>query len=172
MIQTLLNIWNLILKSNLFNFILMLLCLAWIIDYFDLGGALEKGRKSIEDKVNNAKQEHSDALNTLYETQDKEASVDEEAYKIIDKSSKNAVIVGENLLKEAHKQSETYSQTTQKAIDANIANAKLHITNETAEKAVNLAKKHIVNELNKDRNLQIKYINESLENLRNTNVRW
>ena len=51
MTDTLLEIWNKILTSNLFNFVLMLILLGWIIDKFKLGDVLEAGRKSIEDKI-------------------------------------------------------------------------------------------------------------------------
>ena len=166
MLNTLLEIWNKILLSNLFNFVLMLVLLGWIIEKFDIGGALEKDRKSIEDKINNSKKEHETALQNLYATQEKEVEVDKEILDIIDKSAHNAVIVGEKLVEEAKKQSENFSKSTQKAIATNIEKLRLNLTNETAQTAINKAKNHIENLLKEDRNLHIKYINESIESLK------
>ncbi len=166
MINTLLEIWNKILLSNLFNFVLMLFLLGWIINKFDIAGALEKGRKSIEDKINNSKKEHEDALKNLYETQEKGIEVDKEILDIIDKSAKNAVIVGEKLVEDAQKQSENFSKSTQKAIETNTEKLRLNLTNETAQTAINMAKNHIEKLLKEDRNLHIRYINESIEALK------
>ena len=166
MIETLLTIWNKILLSNLFNFVLMLVLIGWLIDKFDIGGALEKGRKSIEDKINNSKKEHENALQNLYATQEKGVEIDKEILDIIDKSAKNAVIVGEKLVEDAQKQSETFAKTTQKAIETNIEKLRLNLTNETAKTAINKAKNHIEKLLTEDRNLHLKYINESIESLK------
>ena len=165
MIQTLLEIWNKILTSNLFNFVLMLVLLGWIIDKLKLADALEKGRKSVENRITSAKQEHKAALETLYETQDKGIDVEKEALEIIDKSAKNAVLVGEKLVEDAQKQAQSFSKTTEKAIKTNTERLKLNLTNETAQASINLAKKHIQNLLEEDRNLHIKYINESIDKL-------
>jgi len=166
MIDTLLEIWNKILLSNLFNFVLMIVLLGWIIDKFDIGGALEKGRKSIEDKINNSKKEHEDAVQTLYEVQANNAEIEKEAFEIIEKSAKNAVFVGEKLVQDAQNQSKTFAKSTQKAIETNTEKLKMNLTNETAQAAINMAKDHIEKLLKEDRNLHIKYINESIDALK------
>ena len=168
MINTLLEIWNKILTSNLFNFVLMLVFLGWLIDKLNLADVLEKGRKSIEDKILTAKQEHKSAVETLYETQEQGIEVEKEALEIIDKSAKNAVLVGEKLVEDAQKQAQSFSVTTKKAIKTNSEKLRLNLTNETAEASLDLAKKHIQKLLDEDRNLHIKYINESIETLGKT----
>ena len=126
---------------------------------------LEAGRKSIEDKILSAKQEKETALQTLYETQEQGMNVEKEVLDIIDRSAKNAVLVGEKLVEDAQKQSESFSKTTQKAIDTNIEKLRMNLTNETAKTAINKAKTHIENLLKEDRSMHIKYINESIESL-------
>ena len=103
--ETFIKIWNTILTSNLFNFVLMIVLLGWLIEKFDIAGSIEKGRKSIEDKILNSKKEHEIALNELYKSQEKEVEVDKEILDIIDNSAKNAVLVGEQIIKDAQIQS-------------------------------------------------------------------
>ena len=170
MLETFLEIWNKILTSNLFNFVLMLVLLGWLIDKFDIAGTIEKGRKSIEDKILNAKKEKEEALKTLYETQEHGVNVEQESLEIIDKSAKNAVLVGEKLVEDAEKLAESFSVSTQKAINTNIEKLRLNLTNETAQTALNLAKNHIEKLLKEDRNLHIKYINESIDSLKG--IKW
>lgn len=167
--ETLLEIWNKILTSNLFNFVLMLVILGWIINKFKIADILEQGRKRIEDKINNSKKEHQQALQTLYETQEKEKDVDKEILEIFDKSAKNAVLVGEKLVSDAEKIAETFSLSAQKTINSNIEKSKLNITDETAKTVIDIAKNYIENQLKEDRNLHIKYINKSIDELKEIN---
>ena len=166
MTDTLLEIWNKILTSNLFNFVLMLILLGWIIDKFKLGDVLEAGRKSIEDKIVSSKQNRINAVKELFETQENGVKVEQEALEIREKSADNAVIVGEKLVEDAKKESENYSKNIQKNIDSNIEKLRMNLTNETAQLAINKAKNHIENELKKDRTLHIRYINESIDALK------
>lgn len=165
MIQTLLTIWNKILMSNLFNFVLMLVFLGWIIKKFDIAGALEAGRKSIEDRILLAKLERENAVRELFDTQSEGSKVDKEVFETIENAEKNAVIVGEKLVADAKVQSENFGKATKKAIDTSIERLKNNLTNETAQAALNLAKDHIEKQLKENRDLHIRYINESIEAL-------
>ncbi len=170
MINILLEIWNKILTSNLFNFVLMLVFLGWIIKKCKIADMLENGRKSIEDKIISAKAEKENAIKALYEIQEQGVNVEKEVLDIIEKADKNAIIVGEKLIDDAEKQSETFTKSTQKAIDTNIEKLRLNLTNETAQIVLDKAKNHIEKLLKEDRNLHIKYINESIEALREVNI--
>ena len=166
MIDTLLNIWNKILTSNLFNFVLMLVLLGWIIDKLDLAQKLEDGRKSIEDKILNAKLNKENAAKVLFETQEKGAEVDKEIFETIEKAEKNAVLVGEKIVEDAKKQSAEYSKNLKAAIDSNIEKLKLNLTAKTAQQAIEMAKNHIEKQLDGNKELHIRYINESIDALK------
>ena len=165
MIDTLLEIWNKILTSNLFNFVLMLVFLGWIIEKTNMGQKLEEGRKSIEDKITNAKLNKENAAKILFETQEKGAEVDKEVFETIEKAERNAVIVGEKIIAEAEKQSAEYGKNIKATIDSNIEKLKLNLTTKTAQKAISMAKKHVEEQLEGNRELHIKYINESIVNI-------
>ena len=121
---TLLQIWNNILTSNLFNFVVMLFVLGWIIKKFDIAGLLEKGRKSIEDNIQTSKDVKKESLDKLYETQEKTKEIDKEVFEILNKADKNATIVGKKLVDDAKRQAVEFDKTLQKTIDGNIKDRK------------------------------------------------
>ena len=49
--ENLIEIWKQICESNLFNFVVMVLLLAWLVKKFDLGAKIEAGRKKIESNI-------------------------------------------------------------------------------------------------------------------------
>ena len=59
--------------------------------------------------------------------------------------------------------SESIKESGKKAIESNIKTVKTDIMKETAEEALFLAEQHIKSELERDPNLHIKYINESID---------
>ncbi|MCM1265833.1 MAG: ATP synthase F0 subunit B [Candidatus Gastranaerophilales bacterium] len=165
MTETLLHIWSKILLSNLFNFVVMVLLLGWLIKKFDIAGKLEQGRKNIEDRILLSNMTKENAVKELFETQSKTESVDNEVFEILERAEKNAVIVGERLVQEAVKQADEFDKNTKKAVDANVKALKISLTSKTADAAVKLAKKHIEDELHNNKDLHIKYINESIDAL-------
>ena len=162
---TLLQIWNNILTSNLFNFVVMLFVLGWIIKKFDIAGLLEKGRKSIEDNIQTSKDVKKESLDKLYETQEKTKEIDEKVFEILNKADKNATIVGEKLVDDAKRQAVEFDKALQKTIDGNIKALNLNLSNKTAEASIKLAKKHIEKELENNKDLHMKFINESIDAL-------
>lgn len=166
MTETLLKIWNIILTSNLFNFVLMLVILGWIINKFNLADVLENGRQKIEDRLILARASKEKSIKTLFEVQEKDKEIDKKVYETINHSVQNAVIVGEKLVSDAKIQAEGIEKSTQKSIETNIEKLRMNVTAETAESALNIAKEYIVNEFKKNRDLHIRYINESIEALK------
>ena len=162
----LIKIWQITLKSNLFNFILMLMFLGWIIKKFNLADVLENGRKQIEDNIHKAKQEKINSEKEFFKTRSETKNVEKEANEIVKHSEENAVLVGENLVKTAEIQSESYSKNIDKIIDDKIKILRKNLTNDTAQKSISIAKNHIENLLNNDRQLHLKYITESVEALK------
>ena len=165
MFESFIKIWTEILQSNLFNFVLMLFVLGWIFKKFDIAGKLEQGRKNTEDKIILSGLTKEKAVKNLYKTQAENESVNNMVFDILDKSEKNADTAGKKLMDDALKITEGLSFTLKKTKENNIKALKQELTQKTAQAALVLAKEHIVNELKKDRNLHIKFINESIEAL-------
>ncbi len=165
MTETLLHIWSKILLSNLFNFVVMVCLLGWLIKKFNIAEKLEQGRKNIEDRILVSNIAKENAIQNLFETQAETEKNDEEVFAILDKAEKNAVIVGEKLVEDAEKQASEFDKNTKKAVEANIKSLKINLTSKTADTAIKLAKKHIEAELKDNKDLHIRYINESIDAL-------
>lgn len=165
MMDTFLHIWTKILESNLFNFVLMLVLLNWIINKTNMSDKLEAGRKSIEDKINNSKLAKENALKELFELQEKSKDVAKEAHEILAKSNSNAVMVGEKIIEDAKKQACEYGKNLDKIVESNKKAVKNKLTEETAKTAVKIAQDYIEEKLENDRSLHIKFINESIDAL-------
>ncbi len=161
--ENLIEIWSKICESNLFNFIVMILLLAWMVKKFDLGSKIEAGRKKIEQTISDSEQEKDSSLQKLYEAQEAVTKIDEEMFKIFKSAEDNAKIIGEKLIKEGHSQTGVIKENSKKAIDANIKSVKNEIMKETAEQALSLAEEKIKKALENDPELHHKYIYESID---------
>ena len=161
--ENLIEIWAKICESNLFNFTVMILLLAWIVKKFDLGNKIEQGRKKIEQNISDSEKAKEESLAKLYEVQDNVTKIDEEMLKFFKAAEDNAKVIGEKMIEEGKSQSEAIKENSKKAIDANIKTVKTEIVKETAEEALSLAEQHVKSELERDPNLHIKYINESID---------
>ncbi len=161
--EQLIEIWAKICESNLFNFIVMILLLAWMVKKFDLGSKIEAGRKKIEQNISESEKAKEESLTKLYKAQEDATKVDEEMFKIFKAAEENAKVMGEKLIAEANSQKDVIKENSKKAIDANIKSVKNDILKETAEEAMKLAEEHIKSELERDPNLHQKYIYESID---------
>ena len=161
--EQLIEIWAKICESNLFNFIVMILLLAWMVKKFDLGSKIEAGRKKIEQNISESEKAKEESLTKLYKAQEDATKVDEEMLKIFKAAEENAKVMGEKLIAEANSQKDVIKENSKKTIDANIKSVKNDILKETAEEAMKLAEEHIKSELERDPNLHQKYIYESID---------
>lgn len=161
--ENLIEIWKQICESNLFNFVVMVLLLAWLVKKFDLGAKIEAGRKRIESTIAESETAKEENLKKLYDAQDSSTKIDEEMLKVFNTAEEKARFVGEKLLEEGKSQTEVIKENSKKAIDANIKTVKNEIVKETAEEAMKLAEEHIKSTLEKDPNLHQKFIWESID---------
>lgn len=161
--ENLIEIWKQICESNLFNFVVMVLLLAWLVKKFDLGAKIEAGRKKIESNIAESETVKEENLKKLYEVQEASTKIDEEMLKVFSSAEEKARFVGEKLLEEGKIQAESIKENSKKTIDANIKTVKNEIIKETAQEAMKLAEQHIKSTLESDPNLHQKFIWESID---------
>lgn len=170
MLETLIKIWNSILQSNLFNFVLMLFLLAWIFKKCNLAEKLEEGRKSIENKILQSKLAKEQALNDLYAVQEKTKEIDDKIFEILEKSNKNAKMVGEKILQNAELSIKNLNDNLKQTIDTNAKALNIKMTNKTIDTILEVTKQHIQKELKSDKTLHFKFINESIDALKGVDL--
>lgn len=161
--ENLIEIWKQICESNLFNFVVMVLLLAWLVKKFDLGAKIEAGRKKIESNIVESETVKEENLKKLYEVQEASTKIDEEMLKVFSSAEEKARFVGEKLLEEGKIQAESIKENSKKTIDTNIKTVKNEIIKETAQEAMKLAEQHIKSTLESDPNLHQKFIWESID---------
>lgn len=161
--ENLIEIWKQICESNLFNFVVMVLLLAWLVKKFDLGAKIEAGRKKIESNIAESETVKEENLKKLYEVQEASTKIDEEMLKVFNSAEEKARFVGEKLLEEGKIQAESIKENSKKTIDTNIKTVKNEIIKETAQEAMKLAEQHIKSTLESDPNLHQKFILESID---------
>ena len=161
--ENLIEIWKQICESNLFNFVVMVLLLAWLVKKFDLGAKIEAGRKKIESNIAESETVKEENLKKLYEVQEASTKIYEEMLKVFSSAEEKARFVGEKLLEEGKIQAESIIENSKKTIDTNIKTVKNEIIKETAQEAMKLAEQHIKSTLESDPNLHQKFIWESID---------
>ena len=85
--NTIIHIWDTLVKSNTFNFLVMLAILYWIVKKFDIAGSLENFKSSIINSINKADEEKETAKNILLSAEKSVENLDSE----ISQKLKNAV---------------------------------------------------------------------------------
>lgn len=152
-----------ILESNLFNFIIVLAVVIWLIKKTDVAGLIAKKRDEIIELIKNAENEKTVKQNNLNNTKIKVQNVSQEVKKISDEGEQVAKNLSENILDDAKKQAEDF----QKKAESSVESQKQVVSNEIMTKitgaAFYIAEEHIKQSI--DERLHRKYIEEFIDNL-------
>jgi len=154
---------NLILHSNLFNFLIVILFIVWVIKKANLAELIAKKQAEIAELIKNALEEKKIKQNHLLVTKTKVSNVKQEVLNIIDEGEQVANNISESILEDAEKQSEDMHK---KAV-VSVNNQKQMVSSDVRVKISNaafyIAEEHIKQAI--DERLQKKYIDEFINNL-------
>lgn len=164
-LSTIAKIWDIIIKSNTFNFIIFVAILAWVFNKINVKGMIEGLQQKIIKIIEDAKKEKEEAHQSLKVAQKAVENLPKELESIVSDAKKSADVISEKILTEAQKQIESIEQNAQKVIDAEEKLLIAKLTKSTSNVSVDLAKTHIQNVLEQTPTLQEKYINESIDEL-------
>jgi F0F1-type ATP synthase membrane subunit b/b' len=152
-----------ILGSNLFNFIIVLAVVIWLIKKANLSAAIVKIKNDIIEIINNIENERAVKRNHLVNIKMKVQNVNQEVQKIINEGEQVAKSLSENIITDANKQAE---EVVKKA-ETSVENQKQVVSNEIMTKvtgaAFYVAEEHIKQAI--DDRLHRKYIEEFIDNL-------
>ncbi len=163
--NTVINIWDTIVKSNTFNFLVMLAILYWIVKKFDIQGNLENFKNSITNSIKKADVEKELAGKTLLSAEKSVANLDFE----ISQKLKNAKKQAETLVKSIEEQTENkvnqLEKNIEKVIETEEKKISSKLTSKTATTSALLAKNHIISVLKAHPELHERFINQSIQEL-------
>ena len=152
-------------KTNLFNFIIFLSILIFLFKKIDVVGMLENMKNAVIENIEASKTSKSESETHLKEIQEKVSDIEEEIDGIIKKSEQNAKLVGEKIIEDANHTVESIKDNSKKLVENKSALLKNDILRRASEASIEVARNHIVNELNNNYDLHQKLIDESLEAL-------
>ncbi len=152
-------------KTNLFNFIIFLSILIFLFKKIDVVGMLENMKNAVIENIEASKTSKSESETRLKEIQEKVSHIEEEIDGIIKKSEQNAKLVGEKIIEDANHTVESIKDNSKKLVENKSALLKNDILRRASEASIEVARNHIVNELNNNYDLHQKLIDESLEAL-------
>lgn len=159
------HIWNIIVESNTFNFIIFIALFGLIFKKINIKGIIDSLHMKVVKILDDAKKEKEEAENKLLQAEKAIENLSEELGVIVEDAKKSAEVIGNKILTEAQKQIENIEANAVKVIDAEEKLLVSNLTKTTSKASVEMAKSHIEKVLEQTPSLHEKYINESIEEL-------
>ena len=152
-------------RTNLFNFVIFLSVLIFLFKKVDVVGMLENMKNSVVENIEASKTSKTESETQLKEIEEKVSHIEEEIDGIIKKSEQNAKLVGEKIIDDANHTVSSIKDNSKKLVENKSALLKNDILKRASQASIEVARNHIVNELNNNYDLHQRLIDESLEAL-------
>ncbi len=159
------EIWNIIVQSNTFNFIIFVLVFAIIFKVARVGSLIEQMQAKVKQYVDDSNVAKENSIVDLKKAQDAVNLAGSEIKVIIDDAHLQALRLERKILADAHVQSENIILNADKVNESNGKNIISELSVATALASVELAKKHILSTLEKKPQYHAKFIEDSINEL-------
>lgn len=156
---------ELIKESNLFNFAIFMIILIIIANKIDISAMLEKAKLEIIQKIEVSKDVKANSDKELQEAQKSADSVGNEILDISKTAELNAENLKSNMISDADKKADLLKENAEKVIDLEEKNLSSLLTANYGSKSLELAKKHIIDTLKGNKDLQRRFVEYSLDEL-------
>ena len=157
------SILDYISRTNLFNFVIFAGIIIFLCVKLDLSGFLEKGKESVEEDIKDSDIAKENSEAKLEKIEDLVAHLEDDIEEIIRESEENAVLVGNKIIADANKTVENIKNNSIKIIENKTAVIKNDIMKRASLASIEVARKHIIAELDNNLGLHNKLIDESVE---------
>lgn len=161
---------NYISRTNLFNFIIFAGIIAFLFIKLNVIGILNAGKESVAEDIedsNNAKKESEENLKSIEDTL---SHLSEEIDEIIKNSEDNANLVGEKIVSDANSVAENIKTNSLKLVENRAELLRNDLIQKASLVSVEIAKKQILEELERNKELHAKLIDESVEAINGVNL--
>lgn len=159
------NVWNVILESNTFNFLVLAIIIIYLMKKLKAGAALENLKNAIIKRIDDSKTEKEKALSELKNAEKAVENLDNEIKERYNLAEQNADGVIKQTVMNAENQVSHILQNAENAIENEEKQISAQILKSTAEKALSTAKDIIAARLKENPELHEKYINEAIEDI-------
>ncbi len=163
--STILNIWDTIVRSNTFNFVIFVAILAWVFKKIDVNSTITLLQEKIIKAINDAKKERDDAHSKLLNAEKAVENLGSELGKIVTEAEKSAESINKKILEEAQKQISGLEANAEKIIAAEEKLVVSNLAKSTSKESLVNAETKIKDALAQTPTLHEKYINQSIDEL-------
>ena len=160
-----LEIWDLIVRSNTFNFVLLLAIFYFIFKKINISQVIEKLQQDIINTIENVKNNKRQADEKLAKAKDSVKNLDKDIEMQMEQANANAKAIADTIFNNTQKRIDTIKTNVDKSITTEEKSLSAKLTEKAAHAAVALAKNHIINTLKDRPDLHDKYIDESIQEL-------
>jgi len=159
------NLWNIILESNTFNFVVLLVILVIVMHKLHISDKLEDIKHEIIDRIEKSKQAKEDAAYSLADAKSKIEHLEEDIEAKISIANTQAHNVGETIKEAAEHKIKQIENNVKKVIESEEKTIITRLNDETSSISLKLAEQLIRERLKQEPNLHDRYISESIEEL-------
>lgn len=159
------EIWTLIVKSNAFNFLILLGLIIFAIKFFKVGSLIEKACLKVKETVENSDLEKENSKVELQKANETIKNIANEVKEIFDNAQKSAELMGKKILKDADLQAKNIEQNAKKVMEFESKKVALNLTQKTALASLEVAKNHIKNTLKEKPQYHNDFIQKSIDEL-------
>ena len=150
-------------QSAFFNFIIFASIIIYLYQKIKVTDKIDKAKEGVVTSIEDSKTAKAESEDALKKIEESLSHIEEEIDGIIKKSEENAKLVGGKILEDAEKTISGIKENTEKTVE----NKKTGLRNDLIRRAslasIEVAKNHIVNELNNNYDLHQRLIDESIE---------
>ncbi len=159
------HIWNTIVHSNTFNFVVFVAILIYVAKKINIGAAITALQEKIIKIIEDAKKEKNEAIALLSQAQKEVENLPSVLDSMLQDAQKSAAVISEKLLSQAKAQMENIETNAQKVIEAEEKMLADKLRKSTSLHSINSAKEHVENVLKQTPSLHEKYINDSIDEI-------
>ena len=164
------DFWHLLLQSNIFNFIIVVAIIVYLFKKFNIKQKIEKLTNEIKSYVDESEKEKIDAEKELRNINNKIEKLPLEIDNI-NRSADNSV---KSLSEKIHAETETQKQdilnNAERLLNLETKKFKSKLVNILSEKSVELVVENTIKQLNSNRELHKKYIDNAISELDRINL--
>ena len=159
--------WDIIVKTNTFNFAILMIIFAVIFVKLNVPQILENIKNDIASTINNALSEKDLAEKELRKATKLVKNTDNEVEEKLNIAKTNAKTLVNDINRTTNEQIKHIENNIARVIDSEEKKVSSELSIKTINSAIQLAKETIINNLKKDKNLHTKLLDKSIEELRN-----
>ena len=159
------EIWNTIVQTNTFNFIIFIILFAIIFKFAKVGNLITSMQIKVKQYVDDSKTAKLNSEDELKKAEEKAGKVGVEIKEILSNADLNAMRLSRKILADANVQAENILVNADKLNDSNGKRIISDLSQEAALVSVELAKRHILSVLDIKPLYHAKFIEDSIKEL-------